>query len=62
MKQIEQIKQYAELLRLTQTKKSPEEILHQAQIDKLSYTEFTLELLKKKSFTGKIPIWSEDSN
>ncbi|WP_027471853.1 IS21-like element helper ATPase IstB [Saccharicrinis fermentans] len=48
MKQIEQIKQYAELLRLTQTKKFPEETLHQAQIDKLSYTEFTLELLKKE--------------
>ena len=46
MKQIELIKQYAEILRLTQTKNNPESIIHKAQIEKLSYTDFTLELLK----------------
>ncbi|MCK4957244.1 MAG: IS21-like element helper ATPase IstB [Candidatus Cloacimonetes bacterium] len=48
MKQIEQIKKYADLLRLTQTKNAPQELIHKAQIDKLSYTEFTLELLKRE--------------
>ena len=34
MKQIEQVRQYAESLRLTQIKKAPEEMIHQAQLDK----------------------------
>lgn len=45
MEQIKQIKQYAETLRLTNLKKMPEEILHRAQIDKPTYTDFVLELL-----------------
>lgn len=48
MKQIEQIKKYADLLRLTQTKNTPEELIHKAQIDKPSYVEFTLSLLKRE--------------
>lgn len=48
MKQIELIKQYADILRLTQTKNTPEDIIHKAQIEKPSYAEFTLELLKRE--------------
>lgn len=48
MKQIEQIKKYADLLRLTQTKNAPEELIHRAQLDKPSYIEFTLSLLQRE--------------
>jgi DNA replication protein DnaC len=48
MKQLEQIKQYAELLRLTQMKNAPEEVFHQAQIDKPSYPGFVLNLLQRE--------------
>jgi DNA replication protein DnaC len=48
MKQIEQIKHYADLLRLTQTRKVPEQIIHKAQIDKPSYIEFMLDLLHQE--------------
>ncbi len=48
MKQIEQIKKYADLLRLTQTKNAPEEVIHKAQLDKPSYIEFTLSLLQRE--------------
>jgi DNA replication protein DnaC len=48
MKQIEQIKKYADLLRLTQTKNAPEELIHKAQLDKPSYIEFTLSLLQRE--------------
>jgi DNA replication protein DnaC len=48
MKQIEQIKKFADLLRLTQTKNAPEEIIHKAQLDKPSYIEFTLSLLQRE--------------
>ncbi|WP_428067733.1 IS21-like element helper ATPase IstB [Chryseobacterium gambrini] len=45
MEQIKQIKQYAEALRLTNLKKNPEDILHKAQIDKPTYTDFVLDIL-----------------
>lgn len=48
MKPIEQIKRYADLLRLTQTRNTPEKIIHKAQLDKLSYTEFMLSLLHQE--------------
>lgn len=48
MKQIEQIKKYADLLRLTQTKNAPEAFIHKAQLDKPSYIEFTLSLLQRE--------------
>lgn len=48
MKQIEQIKRYADHLRLTQTRNNPEGIIHKAQLDKPSYTEFMLSLLHKE--------------
>ena len=48
MKQIEQIKRYAEHLRLTQTRNMPEKIIHKAQLDKPSYTEFMLNLLQRE--------------
>ncbi len=48
MKQIEQIKHYADQLRLTQTRNKPEEIIHQAQLDKPSYAELILSLLERE--------------
>ncbi len=48
MEQIVQIKQYADTLRLTQLKNAPEEIIHQAQIDKPSYLEYTHGILKRE--------------
>lgn len=48
MKPIDQIKQYADILRLTQMKKAPEEMIHLAQLDKPSYTEFMLNLLHRE--------------
>ena len=48
MKQIDQIKHYADILRLTQTRKAPEEIIHKAQLDKPSYTDFILGLLHRE--------------
>lgn len=48
MEQIVQIKQYADNLRLTQLKNAPEEIIHQAQIDKPTYIEYTHALLKRE--------------
>jgi len=48
MEQIIQIKQYADTLRLTQLKNAPEEIIHQAQIDKPSYLEYTHGILKRE--------------
>lgn len=48
MKSIDQIKNYADILRLTKMKNEPEAILHQAQIDKPSYQEFTLTLLQRE--------------
>ncbi len=48
MEQIIKIKQYADVLRLTQLKNAPEDIIHQAQIDKPTYMEYTLDLLKRE--------------
>ncbi len=42
------IQTYAEILRLTYLKKSVEDTIHQAQIDKPSYLEYTLNLLKRE--------------
>lgn len=46
--QRKQIQSYAESLRLTHLKKSVDSIIHQAQIDKPTYMEYTLELLEKE--------------
>lgn len=46
MKNKEQIRQYADTLRLTMLKNKPEAAIHQAQIDKPSYAEFTKMLLE----------------
>jgi len=43
-----EIKQYAESLRLTLLKKTVESTIHQAQIDKPSYLEYTHHLLKRE--------------
>ena len=48
MKEIEKIKQYADALRLTLLKNQPESLIHQAQIDKPSYMEFTSMLLERE--------------
>lgn len=48
MKEIEIIRQYADALRLTQLKKEPEALIHNAQIDKPTYMEFTKLLLKQE--------------
>jgi DNA replication protein DnaC len=48
MKQLEQIKNYADILRLTKMKNEPEEVLHQAQVDTPSYMEFTLSILERE--------------
>ena len=45
MEQTQLIKQYAETLRLTNLKKSAQEIMHRAQLDKLSHMEFLLDVL-----------------
>lgn len=46
--QRKQIQAYAESLRLTHLKKSVDSTIHQAQIDKPTYMEYTLELLGKE--------------
>jgi len=46
MKELIQIKEYADTLRLTQLRNKAENIIHQAQIDKPSYIEFVNEILK----------------
>lgn len=48
MKQLEQIKSFADMLRLTKMKNAPEEIIHQAQLEKPSYSEFVLMLLQRE--------------
>ena len=48
MEIVQQIKQYADMLRLTQLKNAPEEVLHQAQINKPSYIEYTHSLLQRE--------------
>lgn len=46
MQQLKEIKQYADILRLSLLKNSAESTLHQAQIDKPSYIDYTKDLLK----------------
>ncbi|RUT72809.1 IS21-like element helper ATPase IstB [Ancylomarina longa] len=48
MKEIERIRQYADALRLTMLKNQPESLIHQAQIDKPGYLEFTRMLLEQE--------------
>ena len=48
MKPIEEIKSYADILRLTKLKNEPEELLHHAQINTPSYLEFTISLLQRE--------------
>lgn len=48
IKELEIIREYADLLRLTQLRKEPEKLLHQAQIDKPTYSEFTRLLLERE--------------
>lgn len=44
----DKIRQYAESLRLTHLKKHADATIHQAQIDKPSYLEYTVEILEKE--------------
>ena len=46
MEQIKQIKAHAETLRLTNLKRAPEEVIHQAQLDKPSYMDFIMGILQ----------------
>lgn len=46
MEQVKQIKQYADMLRLTQLRNRAEQVIHQAQIDKPSYLEFVYDILR----------------
>lgn len=48
IKDLEIIREYADVLRLTLLKKEPEKLLHQAQIDKPTYGEFTRLLLERE--------------
>lgn len=48
MKDLEIIKQYARALKLSELRTSPEEILHQAQIDRPSYVTFLRDVLQKE--------------
>ncbi len=46
--QINKIRQYADTLRLTHLKKQAEDVIHQAQIDKPSYLDYTINMLWKE--------------
>jgi|GEM_PF-37837 len=46
MEQLKQLKQYADILRLSQLRNRAEHMIHQAQIDKPSYLEFVYDILK----------------
>jgi len=48
MEHISQIKQYADALRLTQLRNTVEATIHQAQLDKPTYVEYTRELLERE--------------
>ena len=48
----EQIKQYADKLRLTWLKNNLETAIQSAQIDKPTYLEFTNEIMPKEVFQG----------
>jgi hypothetical protein len=45
---MQQIKAHAEILRLTNLKRAPEEVIHQAQLDKPSYMDFILVILQTR--------------
>lgn len=48
MEKIKQIKQHADLLRLTLLRNKAEDLIHQAQIDKPTYLDYTHSLLEKE--------------
>jgi DNA replication protein DnaC len=48
MEQIQRIKQYADQLRLTLIRNHAEQYIHQAQIDKPTYLNYTLDFLEKE--------------
>lgn len=48
MEQIERIKQYADHLRLTLMRNHAEKFIHQAQIDKPTYLQYTHDILEKE--------------
>ncbi|WP_159523915.1 IS21-like element helper ATPase IstB [Sunxiuqinia indica] len=48
MKEIDKIRQYADALRLTLLKNQPEPLIHEAQINKPGYLEFTCMLLERE--------------
>lgn len=48
MEKIKQIKQHADILRLTHMRNKAEDFIHQAQIDKPTYLDYTLSLLEKE--------------
>lgn len=54
MEQTKKIKEYAESLRLTNLKKSGQEIIHRAQLDKLSHMEFLLDVLSREIAYRKV--------
>lgn len=48
MEQINRIKQYADHLRLTMLRNQVERFIHQAQIDKPTYLDYTCDILEQK--------------
>lgn len=48
MEKLEQIKQYASNLRLNSLRLNPQELIHKAQVDKPTYMDFTLSILKEE--------------
>lgn len=48
MKEIQQIKEYADMLRLTNLRNNAEELVHRAQIENPSYLELVLQILRSE--------------
>jgi len=48
MEQINRIKQYADHLRLTMLRNQVERFIHQAQIDKPTYLDYTCDILEQE--------------
>lgn len=48
MKEIQQIKEFADILRLTNLRNNAEEVVHRAQIDNPSYLELVLQILRSE--------------
>ena len=48
MEQIEKIRQYAQTLRLTMLKNAPESIIHEAQLNKPGYLDYTAAVLERE--------------